>query len=193
MLAMTHSGTGYPSSSLSCLSRLVSSGGLGRRMPAPTEIWPKLRTLANVYICAALLSGPSMLAGQHQTPTLATARAKEVQPPVASEQSNPRSAAGALISPSLIDAFPDRGGPRAHPSGWLSEQREMMRPRGKYVLIGAAVGAAIGAIYFHLEVAPTFTNEGNQGYGPSTGWGYVIYAIPPALVGALIGYGAAPD
>lgn len=64
---------------------------------------------------------------------------------------------------------------------------EQAKPWRRYALIGAAIGGAITATYFHFEVAPTWQNESNRGYGPSTGWGYVIYAAPGALGGSLVG------
>lgn len=64
---------------------------------------------------------------------------------------------------------------------------EEVRPWRSYAFIGALVGGAVSATYFHFAVAADWENPGNRGYGPSTGAGYVLYALPGALIGALLG------
>lgn len=61
------------------------------------------------------------------------------------------------------------------------------RSWGRYALVGAGVGGVLGASYFHFAVAPTYENDASRGYGPSLGLGYVIYAIPGALLGGFVG------
>jgi hypothetical protein len=142
---------------------------------------PIMKKVMRTCLLIVFLGNAAMLAGQQPTQT-------GVGEPIPESAALFQPASSLLSASSLVPAL-GSAEPRPDPV-YLSHalaKDEHVKPWKRYALIGAVIGGAITTTYYHFEVAPNF----DTGYGPSTGWGYVIYAIPGALVGGFFGAASA--
>lgn len=136
-----------------------------------------MKRMMSACLFVVLLGNAATLAGQQPTSTEIGGASPELAPLFQPGSS--------LLSASPLVPAPDSAELISHRAylPYALMKDEQVKPWKRYALIGAVIGGAITATYFHFEFAPNF----DTGYGPSTGWGYVIYAIPGALVGGFVG------